>query len=82
MMPDWRGNNRLDSLRNIVEDGRISLMFMHAGVKDVVRINGLARLTTDTTLCQSFSHNGHSPKCVIKSLWPKSTSIAQIRDTI
>ncbi|NCW52857.1 MAG: hypothetical protein EBV97_03455 [Rhodobacteraceae bacterium] len=32
----------------------------------MVRVNGLARLTTDTTLCQSFAHNGHSPKCVIE----------------
>ena len=38
MMPDWRGNNRIDSLRNIVEYGRISLRFMISGVKDVVRV--------------------------------------------
>ena len=37
-MPDWRGNNRLDSLRNIVEDGRVSLMFMVPGNSNVVRI--------------------------------------------
>ena len=47
LMPDWRGNNRLDSLRNIVEDGRISLMFMIGGMNDVVRVNGTARLTKD-----------------------------------
>ena len=41
-MPDWRGNNRLDSLRNIVEDGRVSLMFMVPGDANVVRINGQA----------------------------------------
>ena len=50
MMPDWHGNNRIDSLHNIVEDGRISLMFMISGVKDVVRVSGCARLTTDETL--------------------------------
>ena len=66
MMPDWRGNNRIDSLCNIFEDGRISLMFMISGVKDVVRVNGCARLTTDETLCQSFVRGGHSPKCVIE----------------
>ncbi len=66
MMPDWRGNNRIDSLRNIVEDGRISLMFMMGGVKDVVRVNGCARITTDETLCNSFAHGGHHPKCVIE----------------
>ncbi len=51
MMPDWRGNNRIESLRNIVEDGRISLMFMISGIKEVVRVNGCARFTTDETLC-------------------------------
>ena len=38
-MPDWRGNNRLDSLRNIVEDGRISLLFMVPGSNVIVRVN-------------------------------------------
>ncbi|MEO9463845.1 MAG: pyridoxamine 5'-phosphate oxidase family protein, partial [Marinomonas sp.] len=42
-IPDWRGNNRMDTLRNIVADGRISLMFMVPGSNNVVRINGLAR---------------------------------------
>ena len=41
-MPDWCGNNSLDSLRNIVEDGRVSLMFMVPGDANVVRINGQA----------------------------------------
>ena len=42
IMPDWPGNKRLDSLSNIVEDGRISLMFMISGVKEVVRVNRCA----------------------------------------
>ena len=50
VMPDWRGNNRLDSLRNIVEDGRVSLMFMVPGSNNVMRINGQARLTADAAL--------------------------------
>ena len=41
-LPDWKGNNRLDSLKNIVEDGRLSLMFMVPGSDTVVRINGEA----------------------------------------
>ena len=41
IMPDWRGNNRIESPRNIVEDGRISLFFMVSGIKGVVRVNGL-----------------------------------------
>jgi uncharacterized protein len=39
-LPDWRGNNRIDSLRNIVRDGRVSLMFMVPGSANVVRVNG------------------------------------------
>ena len=42
-MPDWRGNQRPDSLRNIVSDGRVSLMFMVPGSNTVVRVNGQAR---------------------------------------
>ena len=64
-MPDWRGNNRLDSLRNIVEDGRISLMFMVPGADTVVRVNGHASLTTDPDLRASFSDNKGSPVCVM-----------------
>lgn len=64
-MPDWRGNNRLDTLRNIVEDGRISLMFMVPGSNTVVRVNGTARLTDDPALCQRFEHKGRLPATVI-----------------
>ena len=46
-MPDWQGKNRLDSLRNIVRDGRFSLMFLVPGKTDVVRINGTAQVTAD-----------------------------------
>lgn len=64
-MPDWRGNNRMDTLRNIVEDGRISLMFMVSGSNTIVRINGVARVTTDQTLCDSFTAKGRHPRSVI-----------------
>ena len=54
-MPDWRGNNRMDSLRNIVSDGRVSLMFMVPGSTSVVRINGTAKITTaDDKLARFF----------------------------
>ncbi len=65
-MPDWRGNNRIDSLRNIIQDDRVSLMFMISGVKDVVRVNGNARLVKDEKLRQSFGHEGNSPTCIIQ----------------
>ena len=49
-LPDRRGNNRLDSLRNIVEDGRVALMFMVPGANTVVRLNGRAWLTADAEM--------------------------------
>ncbi|MEL7281010.1 MAG: pyridoxamine 5'-phosphate oxidase family protein [Pseudomonadota bacterium] len=64
-MPDWRGNNRLDSLRNIVSDGRVSLMFMVAGSNTVVRVNGVARLTRDADLRARFDKEGRQPATVI-----------------
>lgn len=65
LMPDWRGNNRLDSLRNIVNDGRVSLMFMIAGSNTVVRVNGQAHLTTDPDLRARFDKSGRQPATVI-----------------
>ncbi|WP_298837693.1 pyridoxamine 5'-phosphate oxidase family protein [uncultured Roseobacter sp.] len=64
-MPDWRGNNRLDSLRNIVEDGRVSLMFMVPGSNTVVRLNGRAWLTADADMLQRFARDKHLPRTVI-----------------
>ena len=64
-MPDWRGNNRMDSLRNIVADGRVSLMFMVPGSNTVVRVNGDARITTDADLCARFAVKGRLPRSVI-----------------
>lgn len=64
-LPDWRGNNRLDSLRNIVTDGRVSLMFMVPGSTTVVRINGQARLTADAAMTGRFEQNGKHPNSVI-----------------
>lgn len=64
-LPDWRGNNRIDSLRNIVDDGRVSLMFMVPGCKNVVRVNGRAVLTADPGLTETFEQNGKHPRSVI-----------------
>ncbi|MBU2960902.1 pyridoxamine 5'-phosphate oxidase family protein [Citreicella sp. C3M06] len=64
-LPDWRGNNRLDSLRNIVRDGRIALMFMVPGDNVVVRVNGRAWLTDDADLCARFEQAGRHPVTVI-----------------
>lgn len=64
-MPDWRGNNRLDSLRNIVEDGRVSLMFLVPGSNTAVRLNGTAFLTDDAEMRARFDRNGRQPATVI-----------------
>ena len=64
-MPDWRGNNRLDSLRNIVVDGRVSLMFVVPGSNNVVRVNGIARLTDDVELRAQFERKNIQPATII-----------------
>jgi PPOX class probable FMN-dependent enzyme len=64
-LPDWRGNQRLDTLRNIVVDGRISLMFMVPGSNTVVRLNGTAWLTDDAELRARFDKAGRTPATVI-----------------
>jgi len=65
VMPDWRGNNRLDSLRNIVRDGRISLMFMVPRSATIVRLNGQAEIRMDGDLTARFQVKGQHPKSVI-----------------
>jgi len=65
LMPDWRGNNRLDSLRNIVADGRVSLMFMVPGSHNVVRVNGQAWLTDAADMRARFERQGRQPATVI-----------------
>lgn len=64
-LPDWRGNNRIDSLRNIVRDGRVSILFMVRGAQNVVRVNGTARLTADAAMTGRFEQHGRLPRSVI-----------------
>lgn len=64
-MPDWHGNNRIDSLRNIVRDPRASFMFFVPGSRNVVRVNGQARVTADAALRESFAREGKLPRTVI-----------------
>jgi uncharacterized protein len=65
IVPDRRGNNRIDSLRNLVRDPRISLLFLIPGVGETMRINGRAKISTDPKLTESFVVNGKVPKCVL-----------------
>ncbi|NHF71697.1 pyridoxamine 5'-phosphate oxidase family protein [Paracoccus xiamenensis] len=64
-LPDWRGNDRIDSLANIARDDRTSLMFLVRGSANVIRINGRARITDDPGLRASFAHEGKEPRTVI-----------------
>ena len=64
-LPDWKGNERIDSLRNILRDGRVSLYFMIPGSTTSVRINGTARLTADDALRARFDRAGTQPRSVI-----------------
>ena len=65
MMPDRRGNNRIDSLRNIVRDPRIALMFLIPGHNNALRINGRAQIHADPALLDSFAVEGQRPRSVI-----------------
>jgi PPOX class probable FMN-dependent enzyme len=65
LIPDRRGNNRVDTLRNIVRDPRISLLFLIPGVGEAMRINGRAEIHTDPDLLSSFEMNGKLPRSVL-----------------
>lgn len=65
MIPDRRGNNRVDTLKNLVADPRIGLLFLIPGVGETLRINGRARITTDPLLLASFAVDAKPPRCVI-----------------
>ena len=64
-VPDRRGNNRVDTLRNLVEDSRIALLFMVPGNKNTLRVNGQARITTNSEFCSSFEMQGKAPQSVL-----------------
>ena len=65
LIPDRSGNNRVDTLRNIVRDPRISLLFLIEGVGETIRVNGIAVIDTDPQLRESFMIKGKLPRSVI-----------------
>jgi PPOX class probable FMN-dependent enzyme len=65
LIPDRRGNNRVDALRNLVRDPRISLLFMIPGIDSTLRINGRAEIVVDPELNASFAVHGKLPRCVL-----------------
>ena len=66
LIPDRRGNNRIDSLRNLIEDPRVSLLFLIPGVNETLRINGRARVIVDEELAASFAINERVPKVLLE----------------
>ncbi|MDP1749862.1 MAG: pyridoxamine 5'-phosphate oxidase family protein [Reyranella sp.] len=65
MLPDRRGNNRIDSLRNIVRDPRVALLFLIPGVGNTLRVNGRARLSVEPALLESFAVEDKAPRSVM-----------------
>jgi len=65
MMPDRRGNNRVDSLRNIVRDPRVALLFLIPGSGSTLRVNGRAHVSAEAGLLASFNVEGKTPRTVI-----------------
>ena len=65
MMPDRRGNNRVDSLRNIVRDPRVALLFLIPGAGSTLRVNGRAQVSADAGLLASFRMEGKAPRTVV-----------------
>lgn len=65
VIPDRRGNNRLDTLRNVVRDSRIGLVFLIPGVGEAVRVRGRATISTDPKLLQDNAVHGIEPVTVL-----------------
>lgn len=65
MLPDRRGNNRTDTLRNIVRDPRVSLLFLIPGAGETLRVNGRASIVVDPDLCASFTMQGKPARSVL-----------------
>ena len=64
-IPDRPGNNRLDTLSNIVTDADVGLLFFIPGIDETLRINGTAKLSRDTELLSAAAVGGREPRLVI-----------------
>jgi len=65
LIPDRRGNNRIDTLRNILHDPHVALLFLIPGCGETIRVNGRAKISTDPALTQGFLVDGKAPRTVI-----------------
>src|SRR5690349_714743 len=66
LIPDRRGNNRIDSLRNIVSDPRVALLFLIPGVGETLRVNGQAEISVEPALLARFAVDGKPPRSVLR----------------
>ena len=64
-IPDWRGNNRLDTLLNVLAEPRIGLLFLIPGVDETLRVNGDARVSTDEALLSRWDVDGKRPRSAL-----------------
>jgi PPOX class probable FMN-dependent enzyme len=65
ILPDRRGNNRIDSLRNVVRDPRVALLFMVPGIGETLRVNGRGAVSADPALLESFAMEGRRPRTAL-----------------
>lgn len=65
LLPDRRGNNRIDTLRNVVADPRVALLFLIPGVGETLRVNGRAIISIDPALLDRFAVDGKRPRSVL-----------------
>jgi PPOX class probable FMN-dependent enzyme len=66
LLPDWPGNNRLDSLTNILDNPRVGLLFLIPGVNETLRVNGTAEIRNDEALRTPFHTGGQLPATVLR----------------
>ena len=74
LLPDRRGNNRIDSLNNIVRDPGVALLFLIPGIGETLRVNGRAVISVEPAMLESFAVDGKAPKSVIGSRSRRSIS--------
>ncbi|QHE87772.1 pyridoxamine 5'-phosphate oxidase family protein [Hydrogenophaga sp. BPS33] len=65
LLPERAGNNRIDSLKNILGDPRVALLFLVPGVGETLRVNGRARISVEPALLQRLAMDGKPPRCVL-----------------
>jgi PPOX class probable FMN-dependent enzyme len=65
LLPERPGNNRVDSLRNLLDDPRVALLFLIPGVGETLRVNGRAAISVDPALLARFAVGGRRPRCVL-----------------